>query len=345
MKTMNKLKRMGKSKYIILIIVIFLCIMIPAVFKSISGSLQKEDPIRIIYIPKTMDASNEFWSALVAGAKMAAKEYNVVLQVVSPDAEEDFEVQNELIEWAIRQKPDAIAISPADYVENTETVKEVIKNKIKLVFIDSTINEDVQDALVATDNFLAGKKMGKFMKSFIKEDTNIAIVGHVKSSSTAIEREKGLRKALGEDEKRIVDVVFCDSEFSKAYNLTIKLLEEYPDINMIAGLNEYSSVGVARAIKQLGLANKVKVIGFDSSVEEIELLEEGVFQGIIIQKSFNMGYLGIEEAVKLVHGKKVDKNVDSGSQLITKDNMYSKENQKLLFPFWGDQTLEYNKNQ
>nr|WP_202621630.1 substrate-binding domain-containing protein [Anaerocolumna sedimenticola] len=327
---------MKNYKILILIIVLSLCILVPGIYKIVKNSLGTEEPIKIIYIPKIIDDTNEFWSALIGGAEMAAKEFNVDLNVVAPDAEEDYERQNELIDWAIRQNPDAIALSPADYSETTAMAKEIVKNKIKLIFIDSTVNENVQDALVATDNYLAGKKMGEFMKTFVNKDTKIAIVGHVKTASTAIEREKGLRFGLGSDEKRIVDVVFCDSEFGKAYNLTMDLLKEYPDITMIAGLNEYSSVGAARAIKRLGLSGKVKVIGFDSSIEEIELLEEGVFQGIIIQKSFNMGYLGIEEAVKLVKGKKVEQNVDSGSQLITKDNMYTEENQKLLFPFWGE---------
>ena len=325
------------KKYKILIItVLSLCILVPGIYKIVKNSLRTEEPINIIYIPKIIDDSNEFWSALIGGAEMAAKEFNVNLKVVAPDAEEDYARQNQLIDWAIKQKPDAIALSPADYSETTAKAKEIADHNIKLIFIDSTVNENVQDALVATDNYLAGKKMGEYMKTFVNKKTKIAIVGHVKTASTAIEREKGLRYGLGSDESKIVDVVFCDSEFGKAYSLTIELLKEYPDITMIAGLNEYSSVGAARAIKKLGLAGKVKVIGFDSSIEEIELLEEGVFQGIIIQKSFNMGYLGIEEAVKLVNGKRVDKNVDSGSQLITKNNMYTEENQKLLFPFWGE---------
>lgn len=75
--------------------------------------------------------------------------------------------------------------------------------------------------------------------------------------------------------------------------------------------------------------------GFDSSIEEIRLLEEGVFDAIVIQKPFNMGYLGIETAVKAARGKEVAPYVDSGSELITKENMYTEENQKLLFPFFG----------
>ena len=70
-------------------------------------------------------------------------------------------------------------------------------------------------------------------------------------------------------------------------------------------------------------------------IEEIQLLEEGIFDAIVIQKPFNMGYLGIETAVRAARGRDVETYVDSGSELITKENMYSEENQKLLFPFFG----------
>ncbi len=331
---------MRKHKHPIIIMFFLLCIIVSCIVMIALGSLKPEKPIKIIYIPKIIDDTNEFWSVLIGGAKMAAKEYNVDLTVMAPDAEEDYEMQNKLIERAIKQNPDAIALSPANYTETTEMAKKVVQNKIKLIFIDSAVDKDVEDAIIATDNFIASKKMGEFMKKFVNKDTKIAIVGHVKTASTAIEREKGLRAGLGEDESRIVKVVFCDSAFDKAYSLTEELLNKYPDITMIAGLNEYSSVGAARAVKALGFTDKIKVIGFDSSIEEVELLEEGVFQGIVIQKPFNMGYLGIEAAVKAVKGENVLKNVDSGSQLITKENMYTKENQKLLFPFLGSQTWE-----
>ena len=81
-------------------------------------------------------------------------------------------------------------------------------------------------------------------------------------------------------------------------------------------------------MRDLGLAGKVTMVGFDNSVEQIQLLEEGIFQAIIIQKPFNMGYLGVEQAIRSLTGKKVEKNVDSGCKLITKENLY---------PFSGQQ--------
>lgn len=287
----------------------------------------------IIYIPKVIDEDNDFWSLLIEGVEMAAKENNAKVTIVAPESEEDIERQNELIEWAVKQNPDAILICPSSYTETTAYARRVVEADIPLILIDSAIDEDIAEAVIATNNIKLGEIQGSFMKQFVTEESKIAIVGHVKNSSTALEREAGVRMGLAEYEDRIVDVVFCDSDYDKAYRLMVELMEKHPDICLVAGLNEYSAVGAARAIKDLNLKDKVKVVGIDSSLEEIQLLEEGIFEGIVIQNPFKMGYLGVEAAVKLLNGERIIKNVDSGCELITKKDVYTEENQKLLFPF------------
>jgi len=104
------------------------------------------------------------------------------------------------------------------------------------------------------------------------------------------------------------------------------------DIDAIAALNADSTVGVARAIEKRGLAGKIRIVGFDSTPDEIEFLERDVIDALIIQNPFSMGYLGVKYAVDTMNGKPVPKIVDTGSRVINKDNMYLPENQKLLFP-------------
>ena len=100
------------------------------------------------------------------------------------------------------------------------------------------------------------KKLGEFAASLLKPEDQIAIVAHVKGVSTAVEREKGFREGLGKFEKNIVDVVYCDSRYDKSYDLTMELIRQYPGLKMIAGMNEYSSVGAARAVKAAGAEKK-----------------------------------------------------------------------------------------
>lgn len=274
---------------------------------------------------------------------MASKEYNVNLTVVAPSDEANYKEQNELISEAIKKKPDAILLSPSSYTETKDMAEKIKENGIKLILIDCTIDSDLADSIVSTGNYDAGEKMGIYMKNLINKETKIAIVSHVKESSTAIDRENGLRDTLGDDEDKIVDVVFCESKYDKAYNLTKQLTEEHPDINIIAALNEYSSIGAAKAIKELGLSKQIVIIGFDNSIEEVKLLEEGVINAIVIQKPFNMGYFGIEQAVNIVKGQNYIKYLDCGSELIIKEDMYTEENQKMLFPFLGRQFREVSE--
>ena len=51
-----------------------------------------------------------------------------------------------------------------------------------------------------------------------------------------------------------------------------------------------------------------------------------------MQKPFNMGYLGIKYALDAIKGEKIPAVIDTGAVVITKENMYTSENQKLLFP-------------
>lgn len=329
----NRKRILGKLIIIFIIISIFIGVFI---IKNINN----RKTLEIIYISKSVDEKNEFWMALISGAEMAAKEYNINLTIVAPSDEANYEDQNELIKEAIKRKPDAILLSPSSYTESVEMAKEIKKNRIKLVLIDSKINSNLADSIVSTGNFIAGQKMGNYMSDLITEDSKIAVVSYVNGSSTAIEREEGLRSGLGIYEDKIIDVVFCDSKYDKAYNLTRELIQEQTDINMIVALNEYSSVGAAKAIKDLGLEDEILIIGFDNSIEEVKLLEEGVLNGIVIQKPFNMGYFGVEQAVKIIKGEKYEKYLDCGSELITKECMYTDENQKMLFPFIGLQFRE-----
>ncbi|MEI3521677.1 MAG: substrate-binding domain-containing protein [Anaerosacchariphilus sp.] len=73
---------------------------------------------------------------------------------------------------------------------------------IRLVLADSTMDQPMGSAVVATDNYAAGYKLGSYMKRFVKADSVIGIVGHVKGSSTAVGREAGFRAGLEKPGRR-----------------------------------------------------------------------------------------------------------------------------------------------
>ena len=293
----------------------------------------EERRMSLVYIPKVEDSTNDFWKALILGTKMAAKEYNAYIEIKAPTEENDIERQNELLKEAISEEPDAILFSPSSFTESNDLLKEAKEKGIRISFIDSYTEEKVQDLTVATDNLEAGEKLGKFAATLLDPDDQIAIVAHVKGVSTAVEREEGFRKGLGDLAKNIVEVVYCDSQYEKSRKLTQELMEKYPNLKMVAGMNEYSSVGAARAVKAAGAKDRIQVVGVDSSQEAVQLMENGVFKGLVVQKAFKMGYIGVKETILMLRGKSYEKDVNSGCELVTPDNMYDSEIEKLLFPF------------
>ena len=293
----------------------------------------EERRMSLVYIPKVEDSTNDFWKALILGTKMAAKEYNADIEIKAPAEENDIKRQNELLKEAVSEEPDAILFSPSSFTESNDLLKEAKEKGIRISFIDSYTEEKVQDLTVATDNLEAGEQLGKFAATLLGPDDQIAIVAHVKGVSTAVEREEGFRKGLGDLAKNIVEVVYCDSQYEKSRKLTQELMEKYPNLKMVAGMNEYSSVGAARAVKAAGAKDRIQVVGVDSSQEAVQLMENGVFKGLVVQKAFKMGYIGVKETILMLRGKSYEKDVNSGCELVTPDNMYDSEIEKLLFPF------------
>lgn len=319
-------------KILILLVICAVALVVSTVLLTVHHNTSRS--LTVIYIPKSSMQNNDFWASVRAGAETSAKENDVTLEVMAPPDETHIEEQSKLIEEAAARHPDAIAVAPASRTENTEALKLVKRTGIPLVYVDSMTDEDLADATVSTDNVAAGAKMAEPMLETLTDDDKIAIVSHVKESSTAQEREEGFRKGLGTHASQIVATVYSNSSVDTAYQVTLDLLEKNPDIGYIACLNEDSAVGAARAVEELGLSGSIVLVGFDNSTEEIEGLEEGTFKAIVVQKAFTMGYFGIEKAAELARGKTVDHETDSGSALVTRDNMYTEENQEILFPFY-----------
>ena len=80
------------------------------------------------------------------------------------------------------------------------------------------------------------------------------------------------------------------------------------------------------------MGGKVFVVGCDNSQRQIALLEQNIIQAIVIQRPFNMGYMAVQQAVRVAQGEEPEDFVEVACVLITRENMYTQENQKLLFP-------------
>lgn len=321
---MRKLKKLG---------VIAVCMFLIYIGGTIVWELGEEKTFSVILLPKQLESENDFWEQVINGAKEASEAQEVNLEILAPSKEGNYETQKAFIIEAIKKKPDAIILAAEDYEKNSIDAQKIKEHGIKLIIIDSGIKGKIEDVMIETNNYEAGIKMGYRIKKLLVKEGTAVIMNHSKSTLTGMEREKGIRIALNDMEECIVASYDCNSNIDIAYENTINAINTYPDLKAIAALNQYTAIGVARAIKELDLSDKIKVVGFDRSIEQIKYLEEGIYDSLTIQNPFYMGYISMEKTVDLLQGEDVEAKLNIGSTVITKENMYIGMNQRLLFPF------------
>lgn len=297
------------------------------------------DPVRIEVVIKSTDNSMDFWKVIQDGVRVAADEFGVEAKVTGSRTEADVEQQIAAVDAAIARKPDAIVLAATDRERLVPVAERVAKSGIRLIILDSGIASERAAGTVSTDNIKAGREAGAVMLEQLKGTAGpakVAIINYMGSAASLIAREQGVREVLQGDGITLLGTYDAEGLQDNAYTIAMRVIREHPDLTGIVGLNEPTSVGAGRAILDLGKEGDIRLVGFDSSMNEIKLLERGVMQATIIQKPFQMGYLSVKAAVDIVRGGpgSVPKFIDTGSLVITKQNMYEEENQKLLFPFY-----------
>lgn len=317
-----------------------ICTLILCVFSLNSCSREEEQNIdrkkNIAFITRMNYGYH--WANVKLGADAAAREFDVNIDYAAPNDEEDIEGQIRLVNEALDRdngkKVDALILAASDYKALVGVTEKAYDRGIPVIIIDSEVDTDKIHSYIATDNFEAGQKAGETLVNIAGTNCKVAIISFVKGTRNAEQREEGLMSIINKYPNiKIISREYCLSDVKLAYNLTKKIISNYDDIDAIVALNEIASEGVAQAVNEMNLSGKVKIVAFDSTLQEINFLEKGVIQATVIQNPFSMGYLGVKYAVEAMKGKQIEKRIYTDSKVIDKNNMYFPDNQKLLFPF------------
>ncbi|MBQ8994800.1 MAG: substrate-binding domain-containing protein [Oscillospiraceae bacterium] len=325
---------MRKSRTILICALILFCAFLCCGCSVTSQQSPGSGPYKVYLIVKSTDT--EFWLSAIAGANAAKAEYNIDLVIVGPETEEEYEQQNEFIEQAIRDDADAIVFSAISYTGNADTIDKAADAGIKIIVIDSDVDSSNVNVRIGTDNLQAGRMTGNAVMNADLEDFVVGIVNFDKESRNGQEREMGLREVL-ESDSRVSGIYTINvSTDAEAARIGAELLlNEHPEINVLVGLNEPLAVGVGKATRVRELGGKVKVVGFDTNVQCVDMMRDGIVTALIAQNPYAMGYLGVESAWKLLEGETYNSEqwIDTATTIVDKENMFSQESQRMLFSF------------
>ena len=292
----------------------------------------------IAVIPK--GTSHVFWQSVHAGAAKAADELDVDIVWRGPLREDDRASQISEVEGFITRGVSGIVLAPLDEAALVAPVADAKRASIPVVIFDSALKSDDYVSFVATDNRKGGHMAATALAERLPKGGKVMLLRYAEGSASTIDREEGFLEEI--KKRNDIQVVssnqYGGADVEGAYKRSEAILHSFrrPDgslaVDGIFTPNESTTLAMLRVLQDSGWAGKVKFIGFDASDALVKGLSDGLIDGLILQNPVNMGYLAVNAMVDHLKGRPVEKRIDTGAQLVTRDRMSDPAVNELLHP-------------
>ena len=279
----------------------------------------RED-VTIALVTKAMDS--EFWLMVAAGAKAGAAERpGVKLTIVAPDREINVDQQVSILEDQVRRGVKALVVSPAGSAQVMSALELASSRGIPVVLIDTDAPFAKKVSYIGTDNRRGGQLAAKCLVDRLAGKGEVALISGVPGNESQDARAQGFIDAVAlVPGMKLVAQQPANSERSLGLTVMENILTAHPDVKGVFATNDQMALGAMEALDARGLRGKVAIVGFDATKEAVQATVDGKLAGSVAQNPRAMGQKGVEPALAALDGRPVDKRIDTGTELLTKDN-------------------------
>jgi ribose transport system substrate-binding protein len=248
-----------------------------------------DQPLTIAVIPK--GTTHEFWKSIHAGAIQASRELSaqgppVKIIWKGPLREDDREQQSQVGEGFLSQGVQGIVLAPLDDRALVRPVDEARRAGVPTVIIDSRLESDAVVSFVATDNHKGGRLGARRLGELLGGKGKVLLLRYAEGSASTNERERGFLEELRSQFPGIALVSsdqYAGPTRETAKRASENLLNRYGGELQGGGIftpNESSTIGMLLALQDIGLAGKVRFVGFDASAILIEAIRARQLDGV-----------------------------------------------------------------
>jgi len=277
-----------------------------------------EHRLRFAVIPKSLDIPVFNYAKI--GAERKAKELGNVDILWNAPATADQLKQKEILESAITQKVDGIAISCTNGDFLTETINKAVDAGIPVVTWDSDAPKSKRAAFYGVDDLASGRIMGQEAVRLLNGKGTVAIITSM--GATNLQRRlDGMKEALAKaPDIKIVETFDIHEDSVRTVELIAAGTKRYPDLSAWLSTGGWP-VFTRNATAPVDPA-KTKFISFDTIQPALDLLREGKVTVLLGQKYFGWGSEPVQILYDMKHGKNPTSPViDSGVDVVTKQNV------------------------
>ncbi|MGI6152267.1 MAG: sugar ABC transporter substrate-binding protein [Christensenellaceae bacterium] len=290
-----------------------------------AGDTAAGESYTIGFIPMSMN--NEFYIMMMKGAERKCAELGHELVTQGAQTHASAEEQLQFIETMLTSGIDAIMIAPTAADGMITGVQKCQEAGVPLINLDAIMNMELLESagleavpFFGTDNYEGAKKAAEYVMENYDEGTQVAVLTGIEGQQNTNDRKNGFIETAG-DYLDIVATQTANWEVEEGYTAAQNIISSNPDLALFFCSNDSMAIGALRAVQEANLTDQIKIIGYDAQAEAINLVKSGDLLGTVAQYPAAMGEMGVEAVVTILGGGEVPLKTDTGSDLITGDNV------------------------
>lgn len=249
--------------------------------------------------------TNAFQIAIAEAAEAKAKEMGVELTILSAD--QDAATQISQIEQCVSEGYEAILFEPVDPDGLRDAAKSAADAGVVMINIVSACTDWQNCGISAVsygNNVKAGETEIQQVAELLGGKGNIAILTGPSGDAGGLQRMEGYENVLKNypDIKQVVAPADCQWDTAQAQATVESWLSAY-DLDAIVCQNDGMAVGAGNAA---GANSGIVIAGVDGTPDGFEAIKDGRITGTVSQNGADMAANGIEAAVTLLDGGKLE---------------------------------------
>jgi ABC-type sugar transport system substrate-binding protein len=302
----------------------------PIVIAAVSAMLfaggvtgAKPAPVRIGVVLKGLD--NPFFVAMYEGVRAEAGRRGARFSVRAAKSETDLQGQAARLRALVAAKADCYVVNP---ISGTNLIPPLRGVRRPIVNVDSPVDLAAArragvhvTSFIGTNDVAAGTLAGSTMASLLGRKGTVALLGGTAGSINSTHRLTGFMRGIRGTKVRVVARVNAGYVRTAAEVAARQILRTHPRLSGFFAANDLMALGVADALRSVGSATPVKIIGVDGIAEALDAVRGGSISATVSQYPYVMGRMAVEACVAAVRGARLPANVDSPVALVNKSNV------------------------
>ena len=262
--------------------------------------------------------NNPFFVSMRSGAQQAAKDEGV--QLLIADAQNDSATQQDDVQNFVTQQVDAILVNPVDSEAIVPSIEAANQANIPVIALDRGASGGEIATLIASNNVEGGRMAGEELIRLVGSGPVAQLEG-IPGASPTRDRGQGFEEAIdGQSAVELVASQTANFDRAEGLDVTENIMQSNPEIKGIFAQNDEMALGAVRALGGRA-GTDVKIVGFDGVEDALKAVQDGKMNATVAQQPDKIGSLGVENAMKVIDGESVPKNIPVEVKLVTKENV------------------------